>query len=104
MPGDKLFQEGMLTFFSEVEMIRNTLNNVLKPNGSQAAPARSCYDLFLCNPDLSEGHIVIPVFLAVGRIIIWEMTFFALWYDRDRLCSINNMVGVCSQSGNSNSM
>lgn len=75
MPGDKLFQEGMLTFFSEVEMIRSTLNNVLKPNGSQAAPARSCYDLFLCNPDLAEGHIVIQVFLAVGRIYLGNDIF-----------------------------
>lgn len=55
MPGDKLFQEGVVTFYNEVEKIRNTLNEVLKPNGSQAAPARSCYDLFLCNPSFTEG-------------------------------------------------
>lgn len=56
MPGDKLFQEGVVTFYNEVEKIRNTLNEVLKPNGSQAAPARSCYDLFLCNPGFQEGY------------------------------------------------
>jgi collagen type V/XI/XXIV/XXVII alpha len=56
MPGDKLFQEGVMTFYNEVEKIRNTLYEVLKPNGSQAAPARTCYDLFLCNPDFQEGH------------------------------------------------
>lgn len=45
-----------MTFYNEVEKIRNTLNEVLKPNGSQAAPARSCYDLFLCNPTFEEGY------------------------------------------------
>ena len=55
MPGDKLFQEGVLTFYKEVEKIRNSINEVLKPNGSQAMPARSCYDLFLCNPTFEEG-------------------------------------------------
>ena len=55
MPGDQLFQEGVVTFYKEVEKILETLNDVMKPNGSQAAPARSCYDLFLCNPTFQEG-------------------------------------------------
>ena len=48
-----------MTFYNEVEKIRNTLYEVLKPNGSQAAPARTCYDLFLCNPDFQEGHMTL---------------------------------------------
>ena len=59
MPGDKLFQEGVMTFYNEVEKIRNTIYEALNPNGSQAAPARTCYDLFLCNPDFQEGHMTL---------------------------------------------
>ena len=54
--GDKLFQEGVFTIFNEIDEIRSELNTMLKPNGSQAAPARSCYDLFLCQPTFSEGR------------------------------------------------
>lgn len=52
---DKLIQEGVFTVFNEIDELRNELNTMLKPNGSQAAPARSCYDLFLCNPTYVEG-------------------------------------------------
>ena len=53
---DKLLQEGVFTVFNEIDEIRNELSTMLKPNGSQAAPARSCYDLFLCNPTYAEGR------------------------------------------------
>ena len=53
--GDKLFQEGIFTIFNEIDEIRVELDTMLKPNGSQAAPARSCYDLFLCQPSFTEG-------------------------------------------------
>ena len=52
---DKLVNEGMMTIFSELDIIRNEIKSMLKPNGSQQAPARSCYDLFLCNPSFEEG-------------------------------------------------
>ena len=57
-PGDKFLNEGVLTIFNEVDQIRNALNAVMMPNGSQASPARSCYDLFLCNPTFEEGEII----------------------------------------------
>lgn len=43
--------------FKEMDEVRRELNAMLKPNGSQQAPARSCYDLFLCNPSLQEGQL-----------------------------------------------
>lgn len=54
--GDKLFQEGVFTIFNEIDQMKNELDSMLRPNGSQSAPARSCYDLFLCNPKLQEGY------------------------------------------------
>lgn len=54
--GDKLFHEGVVTIFSEIDELKNSLNNLLRPNGSEASPARSCYDLFLCNPQFSDGY------------------------------------------------
>ena len=53
--GDKLFQEGIFTIFNEIDEIRVELDTMLKPNGSQLAPARSCYDLFLCQPSFTQG-------------------------------------------------
>lgn len=53
---DKLINEGVFTIFNELDSIRNELKAMLKPNGSQQAPARSCYDLFLCNPSFEEGY------------------------------------------------
>lgn len=53
---DKLVNEGVMTMFSELEGVRSELRAMLKPNGSQQAPARSCYDLFLCNPSFDEGY------------------------------------------------
>ena len=53
--GDKLFQEGIFTIFNEIDEIRVELDTMLKPNGSQVAPARSCYDLFLCQPSFTQG-------------------------------------------------
>ena len=52
---DKMMQEGIFTIFNEIDEMRCGLNSMLKPNGSQQAPARSCYDLFLCNPAVEEG-------------------------------------------------
>ena len=54
--GDQLFQEGVFTIFNEIDEIRRNLNQLMRPNGSQSSPARSCYDLFLCNRALSEGY------------------------------------------------
>ena len=56
MHPDKLVNEGVFTIFSELDEMKNELRAILKPNGSQQAPARSCYDLFLCNPSFSEGY------------------------------------------------
>jgi hypothetical protein len=53
---DKLVHEGIFTVFNEIDEVRSELNTMLRPNGSQQAPARSCYDLFLCNPKLQEGY------------------------------------------------
>lgn len=52
---DKMLQEGIFTIFNEIDEMKNGLNAMLRPNGSQQAPARSCYDLFLCNPTFEEG-------------------------------------------------
>lgn len=52
---DKLVNEGMFTIFNEMDEIKSELTAMLKPNGSQQAPARTCYDLFLCNPSFQEG-------------------------------------------------
>lgn len=52
---DKLINEGMFTVFNELDEMKSELRSILKPNGSQQAPARSCYDLFLCNPTFTEG-------------------------------------------------
>ena len=41
--------------FNEIDEMKSGLNAMLRPNGSQQAPARSCYDLFLCNPSFEEG-------------------------------------------------
>ena len=54
---DKLIDEGVFTVFNEMEEVRNELRAMLKPNGSQQAPARTCYDLFLCNPSFQEGSL-----------------------------------------------
>ncbi len=53
---DKLVHEGIFTVFNEIDLVKNELNAMLRPNGSQQAPARSCHDLFLCNPQLKEGE------------------------------------------------
>ena len=53
--GDKLFQEGIFTIFNEIEEIHVELDTMLKLNGSQVAPARSSYDLFLCQPSFTQG-------------------------------------------------
>ena len=39
-----------------MDSIKNSLRELLHPNGSRANPARSCYDLFLCNPTYAEGN------------------------------------------------
>ena len=57
MHPDKLVNEGMFTIFNELDEMKKELRAMLKPNGSQQAPARSCYDLFLCNPSFSEGTV-----------------------------------------------
>ena len=53
---DKMLQEGIFTIFNEIDEMKSELKAMLKPNGSQQAPARSCYDLFLCNPSFEEGQ------------------------------------------------
>lgn len=53
---DKLFNEGVLTIYNELDAIKQNLRELLKPNGTRSNPARSCYDLFLCNPDFLEGQ------------------------------------------------
>lgn len=52
---DKLINEGVFTIFNELDKVKDELKAMLKPNGSQQAPSRSCYDLFLCNPSFEEG-------------------------------------------------
>lgn len=52
---DKLINEGVFTIFNELDEVKRELRAMLKPNGSQQAPARTCYDLFLCNPSFKEG-------------------------------------------------
>ena len=52
---DKMINEGIFTMFSELDEAKNELRAMMKPNGSQQAPARTCYDLFLCNPSFEEG-------------------------------------------------
>ena len=52
---DKLINEGVFTIFNELDEVKRELRAMLKPNGSQQAPARTCYDLFLCNPSFQEG-------------------------------------------------
>ena len=52
---DKMMQEGIFTIFNEIDKMKSGFNAMFKPNGSQQAPARSCYDLFLCNPTFEEG-------------------------------------------------
>ena len=68
---DKLVHEGIFTVFNEIDIVKSELNAMLRPNGSQQAPARSCYDFFLCNPKLKEGKLkqvlsTIALFKAVG--------------------------------------
>lgn len=53
---DKMLQEGIFTIFNEIDEMKSELKAMLKPNGSQQAPARSCYDLFLCNPSFEAGQ------------------------------------------------
>ena len=62
---DKLIDEGVFTVFNEMEDVRNELRAMLKPNGSQQAPARTCYDLFLCNPSFQEGSQIRIVCMVV---------------------------------------
>ncbi len=50
-----MLQEGIFTIFNEIDEMKSELKSMLKPNGSQQAPARSCYDLFLCNPSFEAG-------------------------------------------------
>lgn len=51
-----MLQEGIFTIFNEIDEMKSELKAMLKPNGSQQAPARSCYDLFLCNPSFEAGY------------------------------------------------
>lgn len=53
---DKLFNEGVLTIYNELDNIKQTLRELLRPNGTRNNPARTCYDLMLCNPTYSEGR------------------------------------------------
>ncbi len=56
---DKLINEGVFTIFNELDEVKRELRAMLKPNGSQQAPARTCYDLFLCNPSFQEGPFIV---------------------------------------------
>ena len=53
---DKLFNEGVLTIYNELDHLKSSLRELLKPNGTRYNPARTCYDLFLCYPSYEEGH------------------------------------------------
>ena len=55
---DKLFQEGVFTIFNEIDELKHEIKSMLQPNGTRTNPARSCYDLFLCNPSYEEGSPV----------------------------------------------
>lgn len=69
---DKLVNEGVFTIFNELDQVKNELRALLKPNGSQQAPARSCYDLFLCNPSFDEGRrdqwCILLTYIAINYI------------------------------------
>lgn len=52
---DKVFNEGVFTIYTELDTIKRSLRELIKPNGTRYNPARTCYDLFLCNPDFIEG-------------------------------------------------
>ena len=52
---DKVINEGVFTIFNELDEVKRELKAMLKPNGSQQAPARTCYDLFLFKPSFEEG-------------------------------------------------
>ena len=53
---DKLFNEGVLTIFNELDNLKLNLREIMKPNGTRNNPARTCYDLFLCYPSYIEGY------------------------------------------------
>ncbi len=53
---DKLFNEGVLTIYNELDHLKNSLRELMKPNGTHFNPARTCYDLFLCYPSYQEGY------------------------------------------------
>jgi hypothetical protein len=68
---DKMINEGISTMFNELDGVKNELRAMMKPNGSLQAPARSCYDLFLCNPSFEEGQ-------WVGILKDWELPVTAV--------------------------
>lgn len=53
---DKLFNEGVLTIYNELDELKHSLRELMKPNGTHGNPARTCYDLFLCYPSFPEGR------------------------------------------------
>lgn len=53
---DKLFSEGVFTIYNEIDAIKESLREMLRPNGTRTNPARTCYDLFLCHPSTQEGY------------------------------------------------
>lgn len=65
-----MLQEGIFTIFNEIDEMKSELNAMLKPNGSQQAPARSCYDLFLCNPSFEAGQWLFVYYRVFEKIFI----------------------------------
>ena len=53
---DKLFNEGVVTIYNELDTLKHSLRELMRPNGTRNNPARTCYDLFLCYSLYEEGY------------------------------------------------
>ena len=86
-----MLQEGIFTIFNEIDEMKSGLNAMLKPNGSQQAPARSCYDLFLCNPSFEAGELNYIFFLEPVQVVFRQS--FSHGLQKQRFLPTESLLG-----------
>lgn len=68
---DGLGMEGMEDVFGSLNNLKQDIERMKFPMGTQDNPARTCNDLHLSQPDYPDGtvHTVFTLVLTMGRIV-----------------------------------
>ena len=53
--GSKDYNDGMEEIFGSLNTLKQEIEQIKHPLGTQANPARTCKDLQLCHPDFTDG-------------------------------------------------